>query len=72
MIAIVLGSGFGLVKSYFDIIEQITSDDILDIRYTSLEGHDRVLYKAKLDNVECIILSGKLHANEGYTYSELV
>lgn len=67
-----LGSGFNGLVDHVEISHKVEYSSFLDFDILALEGHERVLYEAKLDNVEILILSGKLHAYEGYNYNQII
>ena len=72
MIAIVLGSGMSNFIDYVDIEKSISYDSISDFKIIPLEGHDRIIYEAKLDGNPIVVLSGKLHLYEGYSYEQSI
>lgn len=72
MLAIVLGSGMSRLLEFVDIENTIPYNDFLPFSTLKLEGHEHILYEAKINNISAIILSGKLHLYEGYTYTESV
>lgn len=72
MIAIILGSGLSDLIDYVEVEKTITYDDISDFDIISLEGHERIIYEANIDGAPMIILSGKLHLYEGYTYEQSI
>ena len=72
MIAIVLGSGLNTLIDYVSIKRSIPYDSFIDFEIQPLVGHDRIIYEAHLEDQPIIILSGKLHLYEGYTYNQSV
>lgn len=72
MIAIILGSGLNNLLDYVSIKRLIPYDDFIDFEIQPLDGHDRIIYEANLEGQSIIILSGKLHLYEGYTYHQSV
>ncbi|MDG1717889.1 MAG: hypothetical protein P8H42_09690 [Saprospiraceae bacterium] len=72
MIAIVLGSGMNSLIDFVTLNKSISYDSFIDFEITTLEGHDHIIYEAKINGTPLIILSGKLHLYEGYSYEQSV
>ena len=72
MIAIVLGSGMSSLIDYVTLGKSISYGSFIDFDITPLEGHDRIVYEAKINDTPIIILSGKLHLYEGYSYEQSI
>ncbi len=72
MIAIVLGSGMNNLIDFVEVEKSISYQSISEFDIVPLEGHDRIIYEAKLNGKSLIILSGKLHLYEGYTYQQSI
>jgi len=72
MIAIVLGSGMSRLVDFVTLDKFISYDSFVDFDIIKLEGHDRIVYEAKINDAPIIILSGKLHFYEGYSYEQCI
>ena len=72
MIAIVLGSGMSNLLDLVTVDKFFSYDNFIDFDITPLEGHDRIVYEAKINDTPIIILSGKFHLYEGYSYEQSI
>ena len=72
MIAIVLGSGMSSLIDFIAVDKSIAYDSFIDFDIIALKGHDRIVYEAKINGAPIIILSGKLHLYEGYSYEQSI
>lgn len=72
MIALILGSGLSKSVDHFEIQRELPYNQLFHIPYDVLDGHERMLYEVKHGKQNLVILSGKLHAYEGYDYDELI
>lgn len=72
MVAIILGSGLSSLIDFVEIDRSIAYDTFVDFDIFPIAGHDRILCEARLCGEDIIILSGKLHLYEGYSYEKSI
>ncbi len=72
MIAIVLGSGMNSLTELIEIENTVAYQCFADFKILPLEGHDHIIYEARINGQEVILLSGKLHMYEGYDYGQSI
>lgn len=71
MIAIVLGSGLSDFSKHFENIKREKYARFLDFEFETLDGHERTYIWCRDEDVEFLVLSGKLHFYEGLDYREI-
>ncbi|MBK9270915.1 MAG: purine-nucleoside phosphorylase [Saprospiraceae bacterium] len=69
--AIVLGTGMGVLESRVEIIKEISYKLIPSFVPTTVESHSGKLIHAKWFGKELLLLSGRLHYYEGYSLHEV-
>jgi len=67
-----LGSGLGELINHLSIKRSVSFNDFVDFKIKSLDGHERAIHEASIEDQSLIIISGKLHLYEGYTYSQCI
>jgi len=72
MRAILLGSGLNKFSEHFENIKSLSFEDVLDVTYENLEGHERKFIWCKWNEQTFLITSGKLHFYEGHCFEELI
>lgn len=70
-IAIVLGSGLGRFIEHVTKLVEIPYIDIPHFLTSSVHGHKGTLIQAVYNNVEVLILNGRIHYYEGYSMQEM-
>ncbi|MEE9438069.1 MAG: hypothetical protein V3V14_03650 [Saprospiraceae bacterium] len=71
MLAIILGSGLSKFSNHFEIIEKTSFSEFLNIEYQPINGHLREIHIAKYNGKEFVIISGRLHYYEGYSFAQI-
>ena len=69
-IAIILGSGLGVLKEEFEEKIILNYKDIPNFPVSTVEGHASELIIGKLNGVEIIAMNGRFHFYEGYEIQE--
>lgn len=63
----VLGSGFQSVPDGFRILERISCHELPGFPVPSVSGHPGTILLAELENLPCLVCSGRVHYYEGHT-----
>jgi purine-nucleoside phosphorylase len=71
-IGIVLGTGLHQLLDYVEIIEAIPYTEIPGFPVSTVEFHKGNLINGKIAERKVIIMQGRLHAYEGYSFQEIV
>lgn len=72
MRAIVLGSGLKDFIKYFEILKIVSFDSVLNVSFDHLDGHERKYIWCQFESEVFVVISGKFHHYEGYSYVELI
>jgi purine-nucleoside phosphorylase len=70
-VAIVLGSGLGGLVDHLKIEIEIPYTQIPNFPQSTVKGHRGSIVFGKMNNVDVVVLSGRLHFYEGYTMKEV-
>jgi purine-nucleoside phosphorylase len=71
-LAIVLGSGLAVLARDFEVEEDLSFGAIPHFLPTTVAGHPGRLLRARLKEVACLVLQGRLHYYEGLPLSTVV
>ena len=71
-IGVILGSGLGHFVQHMQIEVAIPFGDVPNFIPPTVEGHSGNLIFGKIDNVELVVLQGRLHYYEGHTMETVV
>lgn len=71
-IGVILGSGLGHFVQHMQIEAAIPFGDVPHFIPPTVEGHSGNLIFGKIDNVELVVLQGRLHFYEGHTMETVV
>lgn len=71
-LAMVLGSGLGNFADSLTIDKVIEYKQIKAMPHSTVEGHKGRFVFAKIGNVDCVIMQGRVHYYEGYTPQQVV
>ena len=69
--AIVLGTGLGGLISEINVIFSIDYDDIPHFPISTVESHHGKLILAELEGKKVLIMQGRFHYYEGYTFKQV-
>ncbi|NOR46333.1 MAG: hypothetical protein GQ534_12165, partial [Candidatus Delongbacteria bacterium] len=70
--AIVLGSGLAFFTESLSEKETIKTSDIPNFPISTVRGHSGSIVVGKLNDKKILVLSGRVHLYEGYSYEEIV
>ena len=70
-IGIILGTGLGSLIHDVDIEKEINYDDIPHFPISTVESHHGKLIKGKIGGKSALIMQGRFHYYEGYTYDQI-
>ncbi len=70
-VAIVLGSGLGLLADSVDVKTRVPYSDIEGFPVSTVEGHEGVLLYGILEGKKVLIFKGRFHYYEGYSARQL-
>ncbi len=71
MHAILLGSGLSSFIKFFEVSKVVSYSKVVNFGFSPLEGHERKIYLVKHDDIDFIIMSGKLHYYEGFNIDQI-
>jgi purine-nucleoside phosphorylase len=71
-IAIVLGSGLSFLEEKMEGLKQIKTSDIPDYPRSTVMGHKGKISTGVYEGKKLIIMAGRVHYYEGYSYDEVV
>ncbi|GAA0296666.1 purine-nucleoside phosphorylase [Gracilibacillus halotolerans] len=70
-IALILGSGLGVIADEIESPIAIRYEDIPEFPVSTVEGHQGKLVFGKLNNKKVVAMQGRFHFYEGYTMQEV-
>jgi purine-nucleoside phosphorylase len=70
-IGVILGSGLGSFAGQLSNPTLISSKEIPHYPVSTVEGHEGLLYFGKIDDVNLMVLKGRVHFYEGYSMQQL-
>ena len=70
-IAIVLGSGLSFLEDSMDDLKKISTADIPDYPVSTVTGHKGSMSTGKYLGKRLLIMAGRVHYYEGYSYDEV-
>ncbi|HPP31563.1 MAG TPA: purine-nucleoside phosphorylase [Soehngenia sp.] len=70
-IGLILGSSIGSVKEIIDVEKIIDYKDIPNFLISTAEGHEGKLIIGEIEGKKVVVMSGRFHYYEGYTFEEL-
>ncbi|MDA3838494.1 MAG: purine-nucleoside phosphorylase [Candidatus Delongbacteria bacterium] len=70
--AIVLGSGLAFFTDSLSDKETINTSDIPNFPISTVRGHSGSIVVGKFNGKKIMVLSGRVHLYEGYTYEEVI
>lgn len=71
-IAIILGSGLGVLSDEIENAIRIPYGDIPDFPISTVSGHAGELIIGKINNVDVIAMNGRVHYYEGHSLEEVI
>ncbi len=71
-IAIVLGSGLSFLEDNMEELRQVKTSDIPDYPASTVVGHKGTISTGAYKGKNLMILAGRVHYYEGYSYDEVV
>lgn len=71
-IGVILGSGLGHFVQHMQVESMMPFGDIPNFIPPTVEGHSGNLIFGKIDNVDLVVLQGRLHYYEGHTMATVV
>jgi purine-nucleoside phosphorylase len=70
-IGIILGTGLGALINEVDIEKEIPYDDIPNFPISTVESHHGKLIKGKIGGKTALIMQGRFHYYEGYSFNQI-
>ncbi|MDA3885484.1 MAG: purine-nucleoside phosphorylase [Candidatus Delongbacteria bacterium] len=70
--AVVLGSGLAFFTESLSEKETIKTSDVPNFPISTVRGHSGSIVVGKLNGKKILVLSGRVHLYEGYSYDEVV
>ena len=70
-VGIILGTGLGPLADRIEVEARIPYAEIPNFPVSTVEGHAGELLFGRIAGVECAIMSGRVHAYEGYTMRQV-